>query len=559
MTASAPSRDRSALAAVGLPALLAALTAGFGAVATAMAAPSGFRTPLAWGGGAAALTLSVAVAVAARGLHSARWALRRLEAARRRAERARRDMALREEDFARHQATTADRFERERAALFAEFGEERGRLITEFDEERGRLVAEFAEDRTHLLGELAATTAAHSAELAVQCDRFAGEQEQFATERARLTDELVRLGEENARLSEDARHARANRDATVAAIAGVAGRLQALTTAMLADLRAMEDRYTDDEIFADLLRLDHSTAQGGRLADSVAVLTGARSGRRWARPIGMESVLRGAMGRISGYQRVRVHATGETSVAGHAAEGVMHVVAELLDNAAKFSPPTAEVHVYVEEVSSGIVISVEDAGLVMSDAQLRRAERSVSGEVDELGGISGTRLGLVVVGRLAQKHGLTVSFRPSSRGGTSALVMVPREILSHGPTGMSTGATKAAAAASPPATPPRATVAVPSFPSAQGLMSPDTATVSDTPASGGLPRRRRGQSLAAAERSRARTIAERDDRLPAPPVRALRFGSFRQGVRGTPSLLEGPEAIEAPPDGPDTHPTGPYS
>ncbi|MFF9505238.1 sensor histidine kinase [Streptomyces sp. NPDC014656] len=558
MTASAPSRDRSALAAVGLPALIAALTAGFGAAVTAMAAPSGFRTPLAWGGGAAALALSVAVAVAARGLHSARWALRRLEAARRRAERARRDMALREEDFARHQATTADRFERERAALFAEFGEERGRLITEFAEEHGRLVAEFTEDRTHLLGELAATTAAHSAELAVQFDRFAAEQERFATERARLTDELGRLGEENARLSEDARQARANRDATVAAIAGVAGRLQALTTAMLADLRAMEDRYTDDEIFADLLRLDHSTAQGGRLADSVAVLTGARSGRRWARPIGMESVLRGAMGRISGYQRVRVHATGETSVAGHAAEGVMHVVAELLDNAANFSPPTAEVHVYVEEVSSGIVISVEDAGLVMSDAQHRRAEQAVSGEVDELGGISGTRLGLVVVGRLARKHGLTVSFRPSSRGGTSALVMVPREILSHGPTGMSKGATKAAAA-SPPATPPRAAVAVSSLPSAQGLMSPDTATVSDTPASGGLPRRRRGQSLAAAERSRARTIAERDDRLPAPPVRALRFGSFRQGVRGTPAPLEGPEAIEAPPDGPDAHPTGPYS
>ncbi|OSC66305.1 histidine kinase, partial [Streptomyces sp. 4F] len=121
------------------------------------------------------------------------------------------------------------------------------------------------------------------------------------------------------------------------------------------------------------------TAQAGRLADSVAVLTGARSGRRWARPIGMESILRGAMGRIAGYQRVRVHSVSDAAVAGHAAEGVMHALAELLDNAANFSPPTAEVHVYVEEVPAGVIVSVEDSGLVMGEVQLRRAERAVSG------------------------------------------------------------------------------------------------------------------------------------------------------------------------------------
>jgi hypothetical protein len=245
----------------------------------------------------------------------------------------------------------------------------------------------------------------------------------------RFTDDRGRLAEENARLAERARQAANARDAAVAATANAAGRMQALATGMLADLRAMEERHSDEEVLADLLHLDHRTAQAGRLADSVAVLAGARTGRRWARPIVMESILRGAMGRISGYQRVRVHSASEAAVSGHAAEGVMHALAELLDNAANFSPPTAEVHVYVEQVPAGVIVSVEDSGLVMGDVQLRRAERAVSGDTGELGGLTGTRLGLAVVGRLARKHGLTVSFRPSARGGTGVLVLIPQALL----------------------------------------------------------------------------------------------------------------------------------
>ncbi len=109
---------------------------------------------------------------------------------------------------------------------------------------------------------------------------------------------------------------------------------------------------------------------------------------------------------------MRLHSSSDAAVAGHAAEGVMHALAELMDNAANFSPPTAEVHVYVEEVPAGVIIAVEDSGLVMSDVQLRRAEAAVSAENQDLAGLSGTRLGLAVVGRLARKHGLTVSFRP---------------------------------------------------------------------------------------------------------------------------------------------------
>ncbi|BBA97152.1 putative sensor-like histidine kinase [Actinacidiphila reveromycinica] len=220
------------------------------------------------------------------------------------------------------------------------------------------------------------------------------------------------------------------RAATLAACANAAGRVQALTTTMMADLREMENRY-DQDVLGDLLRLDHATAQAGRLADSIAVLTGGRSGRRWTKPIVMESILRGAIGRISAYQRVRLHSTSTAAVVGHAAEGVMHALAELVDNATRFSPPTETVHLYVEELTTGVVITVEDAGLVMSPPALRRAQHAVSHDPLRLGTLSGTRLGLAVVGGVAGKYGLTVSFRPSSRGGTGVLLLIPQHLITR--------------------------------------------------------------------------------------------------------------------------------
>lgn len=370
------------------------------------------------------------------------------------------------------------------------------------------------------------------------------------------------------------------RAAAMSACANAAGRVQALATGMAADLREMEHRHADEDVLGDLLHLDHRNAQTGRIADSLAVLTGARSGRRWAKPIVMESVLRGAMGRISGYQRVRLHATSEAAVAGHAAEGVMHALAELMDNAANFSPPTSEVHVYVEEVAAGIVITVEDGGLVMGDVALRRAEQAVSGEHGDLTTLSGTRLGLAVVGRLARKHGLQVSFRPSAHGGTGVLLRVPHELVTE-PRHEERTEVPASAPAVPPV--PRAqrsparpaarrqddTAAVhsrqpePAGPEAQRSPGHDRReeTTLTTPApppqefgESGLPKRRRGQTLAAVARASATSSrlsepapgAEQRDPTAAGetadgPAAArgarrpsgARFGDFRRAVQGT--------------------------
>ncbi|MCL2581457.1 MAG: ATP-binding protein [Streptosporangiales bacterium] len=215
----------------------------------------------------------------------------------------------------------------------------------------------------------------------------------------------------------------------MAACANAAARVQAQTTRMLADLREMEQRYGDDKVFADLMTLDHLVSQTGRFADSIALLSGGRSGRRWTRPIPVESVLRGAMGRIDAYQRVRVHSTCTTAISGYAAEGVMHALAELMDNATAFSAHGSAVHVYVEEEDAGLVVTIEDSGLGMRARERERAERAVAKPLD-LATLPGTRLGLAVVGRVADRYGLSVSFRPSARGGTGVVVMIPRALLS---------------------------------------------------------------------------------------------------------------------------------
>ncbi len=485
----------------------------------ALAAPDSARTAVAWGAGAAAVLLSAAVATAV------------------------------------HARATVRRLREEYAAESGRFSAETSRMVSTSAYEAQRFTAETAKTKSAAAAEVARIT------------------EQAAADVERLTAQ-------NAALKARASRSETERAAAVAACANAAGRMQALATSMLADLRDMEHRHASEDVLGDLLHLDHRTAQAGRLADSIAVLTGARSGRRWAKPIVMESILRGAMGRISGYQRIRLHSTSDVAVAGHAAEGIMHALAELLDNAANFSPPTAEVHVYVEEVPAGIVLTVEDSGLVMSDVQLRRAERAVSAQSQDLTGLSGTRLGLAVVGRLARKHGLTVSFRPSARGGTGALMMLPQEVITRAPAPVPAPAPAPAPvpeAASPgepepvhapaadgPAGAARTSEAAPSgaadsapdssrtleFLRSDSLPNSSSDTMSDTTGAlprfgeSGLPKRSRGRTLAAAE-SRARASADSGTgdggdatdglaprpRTSDPKAQAARFSSFRQAVR----------------------------
>ncbi|WP_254875717.1 ATP-binding protein [Streptomyces sp. CAI 127] len=393
-------------------------------------------------------------------------------------------------------------------------------------------------------------------------------------------------------------------------------RVQAKSVSMLADLRSMQERHSE-EVFGDLLKLDHSTSQLGLMTDRLALLMGGRPSRAWNRPIVMESILRGAVGRIAAYQRVRLHCSSNVAISGFAAEGVMHLLAELMDNAANFSPPIDEVHVYVEERGTGIVVTIEDSGLKMADAAMRRAADSVAGRTTDLAALQGTRLGLAVVGRLALKHRISVNYRPSSRGGTGVVVLLPRHLIaqesreSHAVAPSLREAAPAApspreaAAPAVPASAPAPTVTLtpepvspepatpvptpvtPSLPEAPDPApapappAPDPLVVRPrepeqpaarpaSPAStpGGLPVRTPGRTMGEAERERGRhrgapaptsAAGPRGDTPRATPPRTAgqQFGAFQRGRRpqgNTAANAEQPDAGTVPPPPPSSAP-----
>ncbi|MFJ9032841.1 ATP-binding protein [Streptomyces sp. NPDC102274] len=332
--------------------------------------------------------------------------------------------------------------------------------------------------------------------------------------------------------------------AAQAASAKALSRVQAKAVSMLADLREMQDRY-GEEVFGDLLKLDHNTSQLGLLTDRLALLMGGRASRAWNKPIGMESILRGAVGRIAAYQRVRLHCSSNAAIAGFAAEPVMHLLAELMDNAANFSPPIDEVHVYVEERTAGVVVTIEDSGLKMAAAAMRRAEESVSGRVTDLAMLQGTRLGLAVVGRLAAKYHISVNYRPSSRGGTGVVVLFPPQLMAQQrglapEPSLRRPAPEATIPAAAPVTPaPRTTVDPPRS------SAPATPTVSPEPPApsapvdgprvatpNGLPVRPPGRTMAAADRGRPQPESESEGVRPGRDA-GSQFGAFHRARRAS--------------------------
>ncbi|MFI7325909.1 sensor histidine kinase [Streptomyces rubiginosohelvolus] len=229
----------------------------------------------------------------------------------------------------------------------------------------------------------------------------------------------------------------ARRDSAQRAFVSVARRVQAIVHRQASELREMEDHYgRNPEVFDDLLRIDHGTALIGRLADSIAVLGGARPSRQWPKPVPLFSVLRGAMSRILEYQRVDLHSIAKVAIVGTSVEPLIHACAELLDNATRYSPPQTRVHVTAVEVQTGIAIEIEDGGVSLSEEARARAENMLAQaqagiNMNDLG--ESPRLGMAVVGRLSRMYQMQVSLRQSAYGGVRAVLIVPREMITTGP------------------------------------------------------------------------------------------------------------------------------
>ena len=218
------------------------------------------------------------------------------------------------------------------------------------------------------------------------------------------------------------------------AFVNIARRVQAIVHQQLQDLSTMENRHgADPDVFGDLLHLDHGTALIGRLADSLVVLGGSQPGPQRRQDVPLFSVLRGAMSRIIDYRRVEIHSVAEVSIVGPVVEPLIHALAELLDNATRYSPPQTLVILTASDAQAGIVIEVEDAGMGLSRSAAARAERLLAQVTTGLDladlGQQTPRLGMSVVGRLAQSNGFSVSLRTATSGGVRAVLYLPRELV----------------------------------------------------------------------------------------------------------------------------------
>ena len=208
----------------------------------------------------------------------------------------------------------------------------------------------------------------------------------------------------------------------------LARRSQALLHRQLSLLDTMERRTTDSEELAELFRVDHLATRMRRNAENLIVLSGATAGRAWRRPVPMIDVLRGALAEVEDYTRVTVLPVGPASLAGRAVGDVIHLLAELIENAVSFSPPQTVVRVGGSVVGNGFAIEIEDRGLGMSEEERRVANEQLR-YPPEFKLTSTARLGLYVVGKLAERHGIRVRLTESPYGGTTAIVLLPASLI----------------------------------------------------------------------------------------------------------------------------------
>ncbi|WP_329239839.1 nitrate- and nitrite sensing domain-containing protein [Streptomyces canus] len=208
----------------------------------------------------------------------------------------------------------------------------------------------------------------------------------------------------------------------------LARRSQVLVHRQLSLLDSMERRSDDPNELSDLFRLDHLTTRMRRHAESLIILSGAAPGRAWRMPVSLTNVVRAAVSEVEDYARVEVRQLPDASVVGAAVADLTHLLAEIIENAAQFSPPHTRVRVTGEPVGNGYAVEVEDRGLGMGKETLAEANRRIE-QSEALDLFDSDRLGLFVVSRLAARHGIKVHLRTSPYGGTTAVVLLPTALL----------------------------------------------------------------------------------------------------------------------------------
>ncbi|MFI8261707.1 sensor histidine kinase [Streptomyces sp. NPDC085665] len=248
-------------------------------------------------------------------------------------------------------------------------------------------------------------------------------------------------------LSQELRGAREHAHTTLARLAGpaapsdsdrkvevfvnLARRLQSLVHREISLLDEMEDTVEDPDLLKELFHVDHLATRIRRHAENLAVLGGAASRRQWTRPIDLSEVLRSSVAEVEQYTRVKVVPPAGGTVRGHAVADVVHLLAELVENATVFSAPDTDVVLRAERVTAGIAVEVEDRGLGMPAAEQHRMNALLvdPDQVSVRHLLADGRIGLFVVSALARRHGIAVELKSNIYGGVLAVLVLPQELL----------------------------------------------------------------------------------------------------------------------------------
>ncbi|MFE9598697.1 ATP-binding protein [Streptomyces hokutonensis] len=215
----------------------------------------------------------------------------------------------------------------------------------------------------------------------------------------------------------------------------LARRLQSLVHREISILDELENEIEDPDLLKGLFHVDHLATRIRRHAENLAVLGGAVSRRQWSNPVSMTEVLRSAIAEVEQYSRVKLVPPIDGTLRGHAVADVIHLLAELVENATVFSAPHTQVLLRANLVTSGLAVEVEDRGLGMPVGEQSRMNALLTDpdQVNVASLLADGRIGLFVVSQLARRHGIHVRLQTNIYGGVQAVLVVPQALLGTAP------------------------------------------------------------------------------------------------------------------------------
>ncbi|MCX5093592.1 nitrate- and nitrite sensing domain-containing protein [Streptomyces sp. NBC_00365] len=214
-------------------------------------------------------------------------------------------------------------------------------------------------------------------------------------------------------------------------ILGIARQSQNLVNLQLSKLDALEREHQDPGILKGLYELDSTASQLRRYEENLVIISGEQPRRSWTEPVALIDILHSAVGEVAQYQRVEVHTDDEVYLSPPAVADVIHLLAELIDNATAYSPAPSPVGVRAAMVAKGLAVEIEDRGLGLAEEDYAafNAQLAVAPQFDVVALADDLRLGMFVIARLATRHGIAVTLRSSPYGGTTAIVLIPHDIV----------------------------------------------------------------------------------------------------------------------------------